>query len=77
MITVAHSCLNEPYVDAQVLERLQIPVDSIIDEHEALKGAIILGWTHSGNYLISYTSSPVPAADGAEGHHLQVHDEQL
>lgn len=54
-------------------ERLQVPVNSIVDEHHALKGAVILGWTHCGNYLVSYTSSPVPAADGAEGHHLQVH----
>ena len=53
-------------------ERLQVPVDTIIDEHELLKGAVILGWTYSGDRLISYTSSPVPAADGQEGHHLQV-----
>jgi DDB1-and CUL4-substrate receptor 15, WD repeat len=59
---------------AQVPESLQIPVDSIIDEHEHLKGAVILGWTHSGSCLISYTSSPVPAADGKEGHHVQVPD---
>jgi hypothetical protein len=55
-----------------VPDRLQIPVDSIIDEHEHLKGAVILGWTHSGDRLISYTSSPVPAADGQEGDYLQV-----
>ena len=58
----------------QVPESLQIPVDSILDEHEHLKGAVVLGWTHSGSCLISYTSSPVPAADGKEGHHLQVLD---
>lgn len=53
-------------------ERLHIPVTSVLDEHSTLKGAVLLGWTHTGNHLVSYTSSPVPAADGEDGHHLQV-----
>ena len=103
----------------QVLERLLVPITSIMDEHSVLKsawlspavclatallpttairsakrcslitqenctneclgpaGAVLLGFTHSGDFLVSYTSAPVAAADGQAGHHLQVPLSQL
>ncbi len=35
-------------------------------------GAVLLGFTRDGCHLLSYTSQPVAAADGAEGYALQL-----
>lgn len=35
-------------------------------------GAVLLGFTRDGGHLVSYTSQPVAAADGAEGYALQL-----
>lgn len=37
-----------------------------------LAGCVLLGFSHSGDFLISYTSSAVAAADNRDGYHLQV-----
>ena len=56
----------------QIPHRLRVPAESVVDEHGALLSAVLLGFTRDGEHLVSYTSTPAPAADGCDGHHLQV-----
>ena len=55
----------------QIPRRLQVPAEALVDEGGALLSAVLLGFTRDAEHLLSHTSTPVAAADGAEGHHLQ------
>ena len=50
---------------AQVPPALQISIETLVDDERALLSAVLLGFTRSGDHLISYTS-------GEDGWHLQL-----
>ncbi|KAK9803572.1 hypothetical protein WJX72_001301 [[Myrmecia] bisecta] len=62
--------MYKPYT--QVPIRLQIPIETVLDDQRAMLSCVLLGFTRDGDHLISYTSTPVAAADNLEGYHLQV-----
>ena len=50
---------------SQVPPDLQIPIETLVDEERSLLSAILLGFTRSGDHLVSYTT-------GEDGWHLQL-----
>lgn len=57
---------------SKVPQQLQLQIDDIIDSEGEIKSCVLLGFSRCGNFLMSYTTSPVAAADGLEGYCLQV-----
>jgi len=66
-------CLHEPasteaeatHGPAQVPPALQISIETLVDDERALLSAVLLGFTRSGDHLVSYTS-------GEDGWQLQL-----